>query len=219
MFRFFLFLAFVPALARADLGDTMEESALKYGPASATGSPQILTYVYNQMCVWQIYDDTGHCIVAEFRLVNNGPFPAAQCAALDRANLPAGLVLGEGSGWDITNWPDNATNRDTLSWQYTGEDGTTLFQVISGQSRSANIGRYFYRVYLSGVGIEAINALQGAANSHETNHPYASPGNGSDRASHWGASQISQGAQSDTRADAVTNDNLQAAQRSGSRDV
>jgi len=67
---------------------------------------------------------TGECIVAEFRAVNNGPLSSGECRELDRANLPAGLVPGEGPGWDITNWPDDATDRDTQSWQYTGDDGT-----------------------------------------------------------------------------------------------
>jgi hypothetical protein len=157
-----LLLALVPGWAAwADLGDTMSESELKYGPPTATGSPQIWTYTHDRYHIWQIYDGDGVCIVAEFRLMNNGPFTPAQCAELDHANLPTGLEPGDGPGWDITKWPDNSTDRDTVSWQYTGVDGAIYFQGITGQSRSDNIGWYFYRVYLTGTGIEVIKSLQG----------------------------------------------------------
>ena len=160
MFRLFLILALVPRLALADL-DTLSSAQAKYGEPSATGSPQIWTYTHDGYHVWQIYDVKGVCIVAEFRQANNGPLSTADCQKLDATNLPAGLVLWEGPGWDITKWPDDATDRDTVSFQYTGEGGTIDYQVIAGQSFSANIGWYYYRVYLSDAGIEAIKALQG----------------------------------------------------------
>jgi hypothetical protein len=54
-----LLLALIPNLGFANLDDTMQESALKYEPPTATGSPQILVYTHPPFRIWQTYDDTG----------------------------------------------------------------------------------------------------------------------------------------------------------------
>jgi hypothetical protein len=160
MFRIFLFLALVPSLALADLDDTMQESVLKYGPASATRSPQILVYTHPPFRIWQVFDDTGHCAIAEFSPLDRAtPFTADQCAELDRNNLPAGLELGDGPGWERVPWTGGVRGRNTVSYQYTGDDGT-LFQAIVGQSRDdENSQWYDDRMYLNDAGVEIFKSL------------------------------------------------------------
>jgi hypothetical protein len=151
-------LAFVP-MVRANLGDTMQESVLKYGPASATGSPQILVYIHPPFRIWQTFDDTGHCSIAEFSPLDRAtPFTAAQCAELDASNLPAGLELGVGPGWERVPWTGGIRGRHTLSYEYTGKDGT-LFQAIVGESRDDENSRWYDdRLYLNAAGIKVFKS-------------------------------------------------------------
>jgi hypothetical protein len=152
-------LALVPTLVCANLGDTMQESVLKYGPASATGSPLILMYVHAPYHIWQSDDDTGHCVIAEFSPLDRAtPFTASQCAELDAANLPAGLKLGDGPGWEVVPWTGGTRDLHTLSYQYTGADGT-LFQAIVGQSLDdENSPWYDDRIYLNAAGIKVFKS-------------------------------------------------------------
>jgi hypothetical protein len=148
----------VPGLAFADLGDTLESARIKYGDPSATGHPHIWAYVHNLFRIWQTYDDKGICVIVEYCLVNNGPFTPGDCIDLDRNNMPAGLVLGNGPGWTIVKWPDTPSHRDTVSFQYT--EGDTRYQVIVGQFRRDDSGGWYYsRMYLSSEGIEIIKTL------------------------------------------------------------
>ena len=91
MFRLFLIFVLVPSLAFADLGDTPQSARIKYGVPSATGSPQILTYVHGKYRIWQTYDDTGHCVIAEFS-------PLDHAAPYAFANGMVRRPLGTGSG-------------------------------------------------------------------------------------------------------------------------
>lgn len=154
-----LLLAFASAPARADLDDTMQESVLKYGPASATGSPLILMYVHAPYRIWQTYDASGHCAIAEFSPLDRAAtFTRAQCAELDRNNLPPRLKLGDGPGWEVVPWTGGVRNRHPLSYQYTGADGT-LFQAIVGQSRDdENSPWYDDRIYLNAAGIKVFKS-------------------------------------------------------------
>jgi len=161
MFCLFLFLALVPSWAAlADLGDTMAQSELKYGEPAATGSPRIWKYVHGPFRIWQTFDDTGHCAIAEFSPLDHAsPLSFAQCAELDRANLPTGMVPGVGPGWESVPWISNARGRNTISFQFTGEGGT-LYQVIVGQSREADNAQWYDdRVYLNIKGIEMLKAF------------------------------------------------------------
>jgi hypothetical protein len=144
----------VPRPTFADLGDTLEQSALKYGAPSPTGDEHILEYVHGPWRIWQSYVHDV-CAIAEFRRADRGPLTPADCQKLDSANLP-GLVPG-GPGWVQVQWPDSSIDRETVSLQY---EGQTRYQVIAGQSRDTE-GGYYYRMFLSDAGIELIKSLGG----------------------------------------------------------
>jgi hypothetical protein len=154
----FLILAFVPGLAFADLGDTLASSRIKYGDPSPTGSPQLLAYIHGKKYrIWQTYDAAGRCVIAEYSLLNGGPLTSADCAELDRNNhLPGTLSPRLSPGWVQVKWPDSSTQRNWISYQYTG--GTSLYQVMAGQSRD-DTGWYYSRMYLSAEGIRMIKAI------------------------------------------------------------
>jgi hypothetical protein len=155
----FLILALVPTLAWAALGDTMAQSALKYGEPSAPGSPQILVYTHPPFRIWQCYSPEGHCVIAQFSpLDRTMPFTPTQCADLDRANLPAGMIPGVGPGWELVHWTGNSRGRNTVSFQYTGPDDVR-YQVIVGQSREGNGPWYDDRMYLNNAGIEMFKSF------------------------------------------------------------
>jgi hypothetical protein len=155
-----LILAFAPGVALADLGDTMAQSELKYGESSPTGSPQILVYTHPPFRIWQTFDDNGICVIAEFSpLDRTAPFTAVQCAELDRNNLPVGLELGVGPGWELVPWSGGARGRNTVSYQHTALDGI-LFQVVVGQSRDDETAPWHDdRLYLSDAGIKMMQAF------------------------------------------------------------
>jgi hypothetical protein len=83
MYRLFLILTLVPSLVWGDLGDTMAQSEHKYGEPSATGSPRIWKYVHGPFRIWQTFDDTGHCDIAEFSSLDPAsPLTPAQLTRL-----------------------------------------------------------------------------------------------------------------------------------------
>jgi Trypsin-like peptidase domain len=152
-------LAFI-SRALADLDDTMEESAIKYGPPTATGSPQILAYTHPPFRIWQSYDKTGHCVIAEFRPLDHAVlFTAHSLAELDCNNLPDAMIPGIGPGWEKVQWSGNSRGRNTFSFQYTGPEDTR-YQVIIGQSRDDENGDWYEdRMYLNNAGIEVLKGF------------------------------------------------------------
>jgi hypothetical protein len=154
-------LASIPHLALANLGDTMQASVLKYGPASGSGSPQILAYRTNRMRIWQIYDASGHCVIAEFSPLDHAaPFSSHDCAELDRNNLPKAMIPGIGPGWKKVPWHDSPRGRHMVSYQYTDPDDGTLYQVIVGESRDDDNGDWRDdRIYLNGAGIKVFKSF------------------------------------------------------------
>jgi hypothetical protein len=179
-------LVFVP-MTRADLDDTMEESAIKYGPPTATGSLQILVYTHSPYRIWQTYDNTGHCVIAEYNPLDHArPFTAHDLAELDCDNLPDAMIPGIGPGWERVKWHDNPRGRNTISYQYTDPDDSTRFQVISGQSRDDDNDQWHDdRLYLNSAGIEMFKSFgkgrSGAASARlatpesDASPPKASP--------------------------------------------
>jgi hypothetical protein len=158
LFTILLACALFPALAGADLGDTLETARNKYGEPSTTRSPQILAYIHGKKYrVWQTYDAAGRCVIFEYSLLNGGPLTSASLAELDRANhLPGALSPRLSPGWVQVKWPDSSTQRNWISYQYTG--GTSLYQVMAGQSRD-DTGWYYSRMYLNAAGIQMIKAI------------------------------------------------------------
>jgi Trypsin-like peptidase domain len=156
-------LGFIPR-ALADLDDTIAESAIKYGPPTATGSSQILVYTHSPYRIWQTYDNTGHCAIAEFSPLDHAtPFTAHDLAELDCDNLPDAMIPGIGPNWERVPWSGNARGRNRVSFQYSGEGGIR-YQVISGQSRDDdNDVWYDDRLYLNAAGIEMFKAFGNGA--------------------------------------------------------
>ena len=137
-------LASIPRLAFADLGDTMEIARLKYGLASATNTPNILSYVHGRFRIWQSYVDN-LAVIAEFSPLDHTPLTPAECRELDAANLPGGLVPGKGPGWKRVEWPG------TISYQFAG---ATLFQVMESRGSQG-----YSRMYLNSQGILFLKSL------------------------------------------------------------
>lgn len=163
-------LLLVSRLAYADLDDTIEESVLKYGPASATASPQILTYTTDRFRIWQTFDDSGHCAIAEFAPLDPAaPFTAHELAEMDCNNLPDAMIPGIGSRWEKVPWHDKPRTRNTISFQYTEPDDGTHFQVISGESRDDDNGDWYDdRIYLNNTGIQMFKSGGKPASSPAT---------------------------------------------------
>jgi hypothetical protein len=109
-----LLLALIPNLGFANLDDTMQESALKYGPPTATGSPQILVYTHPPFRIWQTYDDTGSLRDRRIHPAGSrGAIHAHSLAELDCNNLPDAMIPGIGPGWEKVQWSGNSRGRNT----------------------------------------------------------------------------------------------------------
>jgi hypothetical protein len=111
--------------AKADLGDTMYSSRLKYGgPQPYPGRPH--DYIYNSglWMIVQTFNEHGICVMSS-HVYQGGTSPIDNdWAKLDKANLPDFVLNSK------IDWVKDDERDGDVSW--TWDDGDLYFQVIQG---------------------------------------------------------------------------------------